>query len=172
MIGHRRKRSNVWNLMILIGRGLDYSKLERESAGQARCLSKEINGKEQQGQRDESGHCAVVRVRKRRRSDVKREEQRSCGTRRKDGRKGAQPKREGRERAGTGRGRRSGTRPIRSASRDIKSHTISFTISGGNDEGVPPVPIPNTEVKPFSAESTWLDTAREHRSPPESFIPQ
>ena len=29
-----------------------------------------------------------------------------------------------------------------------------FTISGGNDEGVPPVPIPNTEVKPFSAEST------------------
>ena len=42
-----------------------------------------------------------------------------------------------------------------------------FTISGGNDEGVPPVPIPNTEVKPFSAESTWLDTAREDRSLPE-----
>ena len=52
------------------------------------------------------------------------------------------------------------------------AHTISFTISGGNDEGVPPVPIPNTEVKPFSAESTWLDTAREHRSPPDSLIPQ
>ena len=45
-------------------------------------------------------------------------------------------------------------------------------ISGGNDEGVPPVPIPNTEVKPFSAESTWLDTAREDRSLPESNIPQ
>ena len=43
-----------------------------------------------------------------------------------------------------------------------------FTISGGNDEGVPPVPIPNTEVKPFSAESTWLDTAREDRSLPDS----
>ena len=42
------------------------------------------------------------------------------------------------------------------------------TISGGNDEGVPPVPIPNTEVKPFSAESTWLDTAREDRSLPDS----
>ena len=28
------------------------------------------------------------------------------------------------------------------------------TISGGHNEGVPPVPIPNTEVKPFSAEST------------------
>ena len=47
-----------------------------------------------------------------------------------------------------------------------------FTISGGNDEGVPPVPIPNTEVKPFSAESTWLDTAREDRSLPEFNIPQ
>ena len=41
------------------------------------------------------------------------------------------------------------------------------TISGGNGEGVPPVPIPNTEVKPFSAESTWLVTARKHRSPPD-----
>ena len=27
-------------------------------------------------------------------------------------------------------------------------------ISGGNGEGVPPVPIPNTEVKPFSADGT------------------
>ena len=43
-----------------------------------------------------------------------------------------------------------------------------FTISGGNDEGVPPVPIPNTEVKPFSADGTWLVTARESRSPPDS----
>ena len=45
-----------------------------------------------------------------------------------------------------------------------------FHISGGNDEGVPPVPIPNTEVKPFSAESTWLDTAREDRSLPDSIF--
>ena len=64
-----------------------------------------------------------------------------------------------------GRGKPAGRQPPRTA-------TTSFTISGGNDEGVPPVPIPNTEVKPFSAESTWLDTAREHRSPPDSFIPQ
>ena len=42
------------------------------------------------------------------------------------------------------------------------------TISGGNGERVPPVPIPNTEVKPFSADGTWLDTARESRSPPDS----
>ena len=43
-----------------------------------------------------------------------------------------------------------------------------LTISGGDDEGVPPVPIPNTEVKPFSADSTWLETARESRSLPDS----
>ena len=42
-----------------------------------------------------------------------------------------------------------------------------LTISGGNDEGVTPVPIPNTEVKPFSADGTWLVTARESRSPPD-----
>ncbi len=47
-----------------------------------------------------------------------------------------------------------------------------FTISGGYDERVPPVPIPNTEVKPLSADGTWLDTARESRSLPDSNIPQ
>ena len=45
--------------------------------------------------------------------------------------------------------------------------------TGGNDGEVPPVPIPNTVVKLSSAESTWLDTAREDRSLPVlSFIPQ
>ena len=43
-----------------------------------------------------------------------------------------------------------------------------FTISGGDDEGVPPVPIPNTEVKPLSADGTWLETARESRTSPDS----
>ena len=38
--------------------------------------------------------------------------------------------------------------------------------TGGNDGEVPPVPIPNTAVKLSSAESTWLDTAREDRSLP------
>ena len=47
-----------------------------------------------------------------------------------------------------------------------------FTISGGYDERVTPVPIPNTEVKPLSADGTWLDTARESRSLPDSSIPQ
>ena len=40
--------------------------------------------------------------------------------------------------------------------------------SGGNGERVPPVPIPNTEVKPFSADGTWLETARVSRSLPDS----
>ena len=34
----------------------------------------------------------------------------------------------------------------------------------GDDDGeVPPVPIPNTEVKLSGAENTWLVTAREDR---------
>ena len=49
------------------------------------------------------------------------------------------------------------------ARRESRSNKIA-TISGGNDGEVPPVPIPNTEVKLSSAESTWLDTAREDKS--------
>ena len=50
-----------------------------------------------------------------------------------------------------------------------RSDTIKLnTISGGNGERVPPVPIPNTEVKPLSADGTWLETARESRSSPDS----
>ena len=41
-------------------------------------------------------------------------------------------------------------------------------ISGGNGMREPPVPIPNTEVKPLSADGTWLETARESRSSPDS----
>ena len=43
-----------------------------------------------------------------------------------------------------------------------------FTISGDDGEGVPPVPIPNTEVKPFSADGTWLETIWESRTLPDS----
>ena len=39
--------------------------------------------------------------------------------------------------------------------------------SGGYGEGEPPVPIPNTEVKPFSADGTWLATARESKTLPD-----
>ena len=51
-----------------------------------------------------------------------------------------------------------------------EANTEIDTISGGHNEGVPPVPIPNTEVKPFSAESTWLETAREDKSLPDSIF--
>ena len=43
-----------------------------------------------------------------------------------------------------------------------------FTHCGGNGLGVPPVPIPNTEVKPQHVDGTWLVTARESRSLPHS----
>ena len=39
--------------------------------------------------------------------------------------------------------------------------------SGDNSEGDTPVPIPNTEVKPFSADGTWRETAWESRSLPD-----
>ena len=46
--------------------------------------------------------------------------------------------------------------------------TNPYRHSGDYGERVPPVPIPNTEVKPFSADGTWLETARESRSLPDS----
>jgi hypothetical protein len=39
-------------------------------------------------------------------------------------------------------------------------------VSGGNSGGEPPVPIPNTEVKPACADGTWGVGPRESRSPP------
>ena len=39
--------------------------------------------------------------------------------------------------------------------------------SGGNSEEVPPVPIPNTEVKLLSVYDTWRVTARENGTLPE-----
>ena len=43
-----------------------------------------------------------------------------------------------------------------------------YKISGDNGERDPPVPIPNTEVKPFSADGTWLETTWESRTLPDS----
>ena len=36
-------------------------------------------------------------------------------------------------------------------------------MAGVDDGEVPPVPIPNTEVKLIGAENTWLETTRENR---------
>ena len=43
------------------------------------------------------------------------------------------------------------------------------TILGGCSEGVTPVPIPNTEVKPLSPDGTAWVTAWESRTPPNYF---
>ena len=42
-------------------------------------------------------------------------------------------------------------------------------LSGGYDEKVTPVPIPNTVVKLLSADDTWLVTARESKSLPDLY---
>jgi hypothetical protein len=39
-------------------------------------------------------------------------------------------------------------------------------LSGDNGEGDPPVPIPNTAVKPFSVDGTWTAGSWESRSLP------
>ena len=44
------------------------------------------------------------------------------------------------------------------------------TDSGGNSKGDPPVPIPNTVVKPLRADGTWMDTSRESRSLPDTNV--
>ena len=52
----------------------------------------------------------------------------------------------------------------------IRLSKHSRTLSGGDGERVTPVPIPNTEVKPFSADGTWWETAWESRSLPENNV--
>ncbi len=42
----------------------------------------------------------------------------------------------------------------------------NILLSGGDGEGVTPVPIPNTEVKSFSADGTWVATPWESRTSP------
>ena len=42
----------------------------------------------------------------------------------------------------------------------------TFNDTGDNGEGETPVPIPNTAVKPFCADGTWLDTTWENRTLP------
>ena len=44
----------------------------------------------------------------------------------------------------------------------------TFNHFGDDGERGPPVLIPNTEVKPFIADGTWLDTARESMKSPNS----
>ena len=41
-----------------------------------------------------------------------------------------------------------------------------INLVGVDDAGGPPVPTPNTEVKPGGAEDTWLETTWENREMP------
>ena len=50
----------------------------------------------------------------------------------------------------------------------FRDHLNSF---GGASERATPVPFPNTEVKPLSADGTWIERPWESRSPPD-FAPQ
>ena len=54
--------------------------------------------------------------------------------------------------------------PVDPSAAPIGSFETSF--SGGSSEGETPVPIPNTEVKPLSADGTAWVTVWESRSPP------
>ena len=43
-------------------------------------------------------------------------------------------------------------------------------LAGADDAEVPPVPIPNTEVKLGCAEDTWLETTWENREMPTFYL--
>ena len=61
---------------------------------------------------------------------------------------------------------------LRSPFRCFLFRVFATLITGVYDVEVPPVPIPNTEVKLNCAEDTWLATARENRSMPVQTKPQ
>ena len=44
-----------------------------------------------------------------------------------------------------------------------ESKVLFYRLVGVDSDEVPPVPMPNTEVKLIYAENTWLATARENR---------
>ena len=53
---------------------------------------------------------------------------------------------------------------------EVLRYLIPIRISGGHSDRVTPVPIPNTEVKPVSADGTWGETPRESRASPDLFL--
>jgi hypothetical protein len=53
--------------------------------------------------------------------------------------------------------------------RIVLAIATDYTVFGGDSVGVTPVPIPNTEVKPYRADDTARVTVWESRSPPEFF---
>ena len=57
---------------------------------------------------------------------------------------------------------------VRSLDVWFSGYAKPYKISGDYGERDPPVPMPNTEVKPFSADGTWLETTWESRTLPDS----
>ena len=72
------------------------------------------------------------------------------------------------EGAGRGANRAEGTRSgsEERSEADRKRESAPGKVSGDDSWRAPPVPIPNTEVKPPRADGTWLETARESKSLP------
>ena len=58
---------------------------------------------------------------------------------------------------------RAGEARKRRAESERKRERAARRISGGNGKRDPPVPIPNTVVKPLYVESTWLEAVWEDR---------
>jgi hypothetical protein len=48
----------------------------------------------------------------------------------------------------------------------VRQFGATFTTFGGHSGGATPLPIPNREVKPASADGTRRATSRESRTPP------
>ena len=58
---------------------------------------------------------------------------------------------------------------------EFKTLTFLFNLkksAGVNGDEVPPVPLPNTEVKLICVEDTWMVTSWENISMPALYIPQ
>ena len=58
----------------------------------------------------------------------------------------------------------------KSTARRRAGQIVLEMLSGGYSGGDPPVPIPNTEVKPVSADGTWGVDPRESRTPPDTIV--
>ena len=144
--------------MILIGRGLDL-KDQRESGSEAEWKARK---RKSWSDGSGSGAWAVLRVRKARANEgLKRSEQAKSGTR-----KGEVE----RERSESERKSEANLKKGSEGKREERASEARTNprVSGDNSLRDPPVPIPNTEVKPQHADSTWRETARQGRSSPDS----
>ena len=101
-------------------------------------------------------HCAVLKVRSARKAGSEAKARQARAGQAEAERLTERPEKAVREGSQTGKTDRKPTR------------AQTLYNSGDDSKREPPVPIPNTEVKPLSAEGTWLATAREIRTPPDS----